>query len=182
MSEPTEEFKEACRIATWMANTYFPEQEFALLPTLSGVLSQIDNMNVGVYERSVAATPASAEEPDCWDEAIRLANSVECLEGFSGHWQNGHSQAKAVIIGLLTNAAEKWRIERTRRMESSSATPVPAEEPASVRSFKFIEFQGQVPVFECSRCHHRLAVNPATSDFMAGHMCAASIPESAREG
>lgn len=51
----TEDFKEACRIAAWMANTFYPEQEFALLPTLSGVLSQIDNMNVGVYERSVAA-------------------------------------------------------------------------------------------------------------------------------
>lgn len=54
-------------------------------------------------------TPAPLVTPQderrtVWDEAIAIANSVECLEGFSGHWQNGHSQAKTVIIGALETA------------------------------------------------------------------------------
>lgn len=56
----------------------------------------------GAFDKSQLAT--AAPNSSVWDAAIRLAESVECLEGFSGHWQNGHAQAKAVIIGLLTAA------------------------------------------------------------------------------
>jgi len=43
----------AARIASWMANTFYPQQEFVPLDTLSGILSQIDNMAVSIYERRV---------------------------------------------------------------------------------------------------------------------------------
>jgi len=76
LAAPSGDVQEAARIAKWLANSFYPEQEFVPLDTLSSILSQIDNMVVGVYE---LAAPRVV-----WDAAINVLKANLCAPYFQG--------------------------------------------------------------------------------------------------
>jgi len=80
---------------------------------LAGRIAEMVGFDVDVQDAngttvtSMIAPALTTAADEAWERAIELAESVKCLEGFSGHWQNGHTQAKTVIVGLLEAARKE---------------------------------------------------------------------------
>ena len=101
--------REAARIASWMANTFYPQQEFALLDSLSGILSQIDNMLVGIQRR--------VSIPDAISEVRKLRDTLDAEAKNTEEFRADHRVKRRAQVGALDAA-----IERLRSLSPSAGT------------------------------------------------------------